>query len=181
MMPGELLNSSETLCSLPKKRKLSQERKELESTNRESNVNKESPNSLPHCSSNKLTTEEVNGCVRDVGSDESASMNDNTNEKSGSENSPSRGHTSYKDLSLIGDGAYGTVYKAKDYTNGEFVALKKVRVPITEDGLPISTLREIATLKQLERFENPYIVRTKTVAAILYCVTHLLNRLKQLI
>lgn len=67
-------------------------------------------------------------------------------------------HASYEDLSLIGNGAYGTVYKAKDRNSGQIVALKKVRVPLTEDGLPMSTLREIATLKQLERFEHPHIV-----------------------
>ncbi|CAK9819506.1 Cyclin-dependent kinase 6 [Anthophora quadrimaculata] len=65
----------------------------------------------------------------------------------------------YQELSLIGNGAYGTVYKAKDLNTGQVVALKKVRVPLTEDGLPSSTLREIATLKQLERFEHPHIVR----------------------
>lgn len=65
----------------------------------------------------------------------------------------------YEDLLLIGNGAYGTVYKATDVTNGNIVALKKVRVPITEDGLPTSTLREIATLKQLQRFGHPHIVR----------------------
>ncbi|XP_076180207.1 cyclin-dependent kinase 4 isoform X2 [Ptiloglossa arizonensis] len=63
----------------------------------------------------------------------------------------------YQELSLIGNGAYGTVYKAKDLNTGQVVALKKVRVPLTEDGLPTSTLREIATLKQLERFEHPHI------------------------
>ncbi|XP_014474461.1 PREDICTED: cyclin-dependent kinase 4 isoform X2 [Dinoponera quadriceps] len=68
-------------------------------------------------------------------------------------------HASYEELSLIGNGAYGTVYKAKDKASGQIVALKKVRVPLTEDGLPMSTLREIATLKQLERFEHPHIVR----------------------
>ncbi|XP_043686330.1 cyclin-dependent kinase 4-like isoform X1 [Vespula pensylvanica] len=68
-------------------------------------------------------------------------------------------HASYEELSYIGNGAYGTVYKAKDLTSGQVVALKKVRVPLTEDGLPTSTLREIATLKQLERFEHPHIVR----------------------
>ncbi|XP_043480793.1 cyclin-dependent kinase 4-like [Leptopilina heterotoma] len=68
-------------------------------------------------------------------------------------------HAFYQELSLIGNGAYGTVYKAKDLTSGQVVALKKVRVPLTEDGLPTSTLREIATLKQLERFEHPHIVR----------------------
>ncbi|XP_015609371.1 cyclin-dependent kinase 4 [Cephus cinctus] len=68
-------------------------------------------------------------------------------------------HALYQELSLIGNGAYGTVYKAKDLTSGQVVALKKVRVPLTEDGLPTSTLREIAALKQLERFEHPHIVR----------------------
>ncbi|XP_034940280.1 cyclin-dependent kinase 4 [Chelonus insularis] len=68
-------------------------------------------------------------------------------------------HAHYQELTLIGDGAYGTVYKAKDSSSGQVVALKKVRVPLTEDGLPTSTLREIAGLKQLERFEHPNIVR----------------------
>ncbi|XP_012261764.2 cyclin-dependent kinase 4 [Athalia rosae] len=68
-------------------------------------------------------------------------------------------HAHYQELSLIGNGAYGTVYKAKDITSGQVVALKKVRVPITDEGLPTSTLREIAALKQLERFEHPHIVR----------------------
>ncbi|XP_072744828.1 cyclin-dependent kinase 4 [Anoplolepis gracilipes] len=70
-----------------------------------------------------------------------------------------REHASYEDLSLIGNGAYGTVYKAKDKASGQIVALKKVRVPLTDDGLPMSTLREIAALKSLERYEHPNIVR----------------------
>jgi len=69
-----------------------------------------------------------------------------------------REHASYEDLSLIGNGAYGTVYKAKDKSSGQIVALKKVRVPLTDDGLPMSTLREIAALKSLERYEHPNIV-----------------------
>ncbi|XP_046471723.1 cyclin-dependent kinase 4 [Neodiprion pinetum] len=67
--------------------------------------------------------------------------------------------THYQELSLIGNGAYGTVYKAKDPASGQVVALKKVRVPITDDGLPTSTLREIAALKQLDQFEHPHIVK----------------------
>lgn len=66
--------------------------------------------------------------------------------------------SSYEDLFLIGNGAYGTVYRAKDKTSGQIVALKKVRVPLTADGLPTSTLREIATLKSLDQFEHPHIV-----------------------
>nr|CAD7453300.1 unnamed protein product [Timema tahoe] len=57
-------------------------------------------------------------------------------------------------------GAYGTVYKAKDLSNnGMIVALKKVRVPLTDDGVPMSTLREISLLKQLDTYEHPNIVR----------------------
>ncbi len=57
-------------------------------------------------------------------------------------------------------GAYGTVYKARDTANDEqVVALKKVRVPLTEEGVPMSTLREISLLKQLQKYEHPNIVR----------------------
>uniref|UniRef100_T1JAR4 cyclin-dependent kinase n=1 Tax=Strigamia maritima TaxID=126957 RepID=T1JAR4_STRMM len=66
----------------------------------------------------------------------------------------------YEEVALIGTGAYGTVYKARDMKNeGSFVALKKVRVSLTEDGVPMSTLREIALLKQIESYEHPNIVR----------------------
>lgn len=57
-------------------------------------------------------------------------------------------------------GAYGTVFKARDLSNnGHVVALKKVRVPLADDGVPMSTLREIALLRQLDQYEHPYIVR----------------------
>lgn len=61
---------------------------------------------------------------------------------------------------LITLGAYGTVYKARDLSNeGNIVALKKVRVALTEDGVPMSTLREIALLKQLDAFQHPNVVK----------------------
>ena len=57
-------------------------------------------------------------------------------------------------------GAYGTVFKARDLRNeGQMVALKKIRVRLSDDGVPMSTLREIATLRQLEKSEHPNIVR----------------------
>jgi serine/threonine protein kinase len=57
-------------------------------------------------------------------------------------------------------GAYGTVFKARDINNPtRFVALKKVRIPIAEDGIPVSILREISLVKQLDRFQHPNIVR----------------------
>lgn len=73
---------------------------------------------------------------------------------------PFRNHDNYEELSTIGVGSYGTVFKARDRSNpNNIVALKKVRVPFTEDGVPFSTLREIALLKQLDQYEHPNIVR----------------------
>lgn len=66
----------------------------------------------------------------------------------------------YDGLNFIATGAYGTVYKARDLLNdGQTVALKKVRIPLSEEGVPMNTIREIGLLKQLESFEHPNIVR----------------------
>lgn len=66
----------------------------------------------------------------------------------------------YEPVAEIGEGAYGKVYKARDLKNeGRFVALKKVRVQTEEEGMPLSTIREVAVLRQLEAFEHPNVVR----------------------
>lgn len=62
-------------------------------------------------------------------------------------------------LSLSFPGAYGTVYRARDKSTDEIVALKKMRFSLTEDGVPMAILREISLLKQLEKFDHPNIVR----------------------
>jgi len=57
-------------------------------------------------------------------------------------------------------GAYGTVYKATDLNDPtREVALKKVRIPISEDGIPVSILREISLVRQVDRFQHPNIIR----------------------
>ena len=48
----------------------------------------------------------------------------------------------------IGEGTYGQVYKARD-TSGEWVALKKLRLDDNGEGVPVTTLREVALLKEL--------------------------------
>ncbi|XP_064408497.1 cyclin-dependent kinase 4 isoform X4 [Latimeria chalumnae] len=73
--------------------------------------------------------------------------------------------TLYEPVAKIGGGAYGTVYKARDLQSGKFVALKSVKVHTTEEGLPLSTVREVALLKRLEHFDHPNIVRLMDVCA----------------
>jgi len=72
---------------------------------------------------------------------------------------PLRDPSHYEELSVIGNGAYGTVYRARDKTTDTIVALKKMRFSLTEDGVPMAILREISLLKQLEKFDHPNIVR----------------------
>ncbi|XP_054716977.1 cyclin-dependent kinase 12-like [Uloborus diversus] len=49
----------------------------------------------------------------------------------------------------IGEGTYGQVYKAKDKDTGQLVALKKVRLENEKEGFPITAVREIKILRQL--------------------------------
>ena len=67
----------------------------------------------------------------------------------------------YEELAIIGRGAYGTVFKARDIENDRMVALKRVRIINNSDekGVPVSTLREITLLKQLDNMSHPNIVR----------------------
>nr|XP_040220743.2 cyclin-dependent kinase 12 isoform X2 [Anopheles coluzzii] len=52
-------------------------------------------------------------------------------------------------LEQIGEGTYGQVYKAKDQQTNELVALKKVRLEHEKEGFPITAVREIKILRQL--------------------------------
>jgi len=60
----------------------------------------------------------------------------------------------------VGEGTYGVVYKAKDKQTGEFVALKRIRLEIEDEGIPSTTLREISVLRQLK---HPNIVELNDV------------------
>ena len=42
------------------------------------------------------------------------------------------------------------VYKAKDVTTGEVVALKKIRLEAEDEGVPSTAIREISLLKELK-------------------------------
>lgn len=46
----------------------------------------------------------------------------------------------------LGEGTYGIVYKAVDKTSHEVVALKKIRLEHTDEGIPSTAIREISLL-----------------------------------
>jgi len=57
---------------------------------------------------------------------------------------------SYKKMYRIGQGTYGTVYRARDKASGKEVALKRVILHHEQaDGFPITSVREINILKKL--------------------------------
>lgn len=52
--------------------------------------------------------------------------------------------------SLLGEGTYGKVFKAKSIRTGELVAMKQMKIEGSEDGMPSTALREIALLKDFQ-------------------------------
>ncbi|XP_002163199.2 cyclin-dependent kinase 13 [Hydra vulgaris] len=63
-------------------------------------------------------------------------------------------------ITIVGEGTYGQVFKAKDKLTGEMVALKKVRLDKEKEGFPITAVREIKILRQLS---HPSIVNLKEI------------------
>ncbi|KAK9237922.1 kinase-like domain-containing protein [Lipomyces kononenkoae] len=66
----------------------------------------------------------------------------------------------YERLNHIEEGAYGVVFRGRDMSTGEIVALKKLKVDKDQHGFPITSLREIETLMALD---HPNIVHLKEI------------------
>jgi len=62
----------------------------------------------------------------------------------------------YRIIEQVGEGTYGQVYKASDDKTNTLVALKKVRLENEKEGFPITAVREIKILRQLD---HPNIVK----------------------
>jgi cell division cycle 2-like len=63
-------------------------------------------------------------------------------------------------LNKIDEGAYGVVYRARDKTNNEIVAIKKLKLEKEKEPSPITALRELSTLISLK---HPNIIEVKEV------------------
>uniref|UniRef100_H3BBE7 Cyclin-dependent kinase 12 n=1 Tax=Latimeria chalumnae TaxID=7897 RepID=H3BBE7_LATCH len=63
-------------------------------------------------------------------------------------------------IGITGEGTYGQVYKARDKDTGALVALKKVRLDNEKEGFPITAIREIKILRQLN---HPSVVNMKEI------------------
>lgn len=50
----------------------------------------------------------------------------------------------------VGEGTYGTVYKAMVQSTRELVALKKIKLEAEDEGVPSTAIREISLLKELD-------------------------------
>ncbi|CAF1472211.1 unnamed protein product [Rotaria sordida] len=64
---------------------------------------------------------------------------------------------------IIGQGAYGCVFKSRNVTTNETVAIKKMTILRTGDGLPTSVIREGALLKRVGKVDNDNLIKLKEV------------------
>ena len=67
----------------------------------------------------------------------------------------------YEKLNMIGEGTYGTVYRARDKEDGGIVALKKIRPIKEKSGFPLTSIREISLLQHIH---HPHIIPLKCIA-----------------
>lgn len=61
-----------------------------------------------------------------------------------------RSVTEFEKLNRVGEGTYGIVYRARDTKSNKSVALKKMRLETQKDGIPVTGLREINILLNLQ-------------------------------
>jgi cyclin-dependent kinase-like len=64
----------------------------------------------------------------------------------------------YEIIGIVGEGAYGVVYKAKCKESGDFVAIKKFKEPEEDEIAKKTIVREV---KMLRLLKNKYIVLLK--------------------
>ena len=63
---------------------------------------------------------------------------------------PPKATEPFEFLGLVGQGAYGKVFKARERATGALVALKKIKSEHAQDGFPVTGLREVKLLQSLK-------------------------------
>ena len=63
---------------------------------------------------------------------------------------PPKSTEPFEFLGLVGHGAYGKVFKARERATGALVALKKIKSEHAQDGFPVTGLREVKLLQSLK-------------------------------
>ncbi|CAI7678579.1 unnamed protein product [Penicillium pancosmium] len=67
----------------------------------------------------------------------------------------------YQRIEKLGEGTYGVVYKARELNHpNRIVALKKIRLEDTDEGVPSTAIREISLLKEMQ---DPSVVRLHNI------------------
>ncbi len=65
----------------------------------------------------------------------------------------------YRKGNFIGDGTYGVVHEGIDPSTGKKVAIKRIKQDSYTAGFTRNTLREVATLMELNMTAQPHIVQ----------------------
>ncbi|KAH7692433.1 [RNA-polymerase]-subunit kinase protein [Dioscorea alata] len=73
----------------------------------------------------------------------------------------------YEKVEKIGEGTYGVVYKARDRSKNELIALKRIRLEQDDEGVPSTAIREISLLKEMQ---HKNIVR---LLDVVHCEKHI--------
>jgi len=85
----------------------------------------------------------------------SSSNNHNSNSNSNSQSQPKGSsnsnnviRNSYAKLQKVGEGTYASVFLAKHLPTGKKVAIKKIKVVSSKDGMDVTAIREVKFLRE---------------------------------
>lgn len=68
----------------------------------------------------------------------------------------------YQIVERLGEGTYGTVYKAVSKETGDVFALKKIRILYEDEGVPGTAIREVSLLKECD---HPNVIKLHEVCS----------------
>ncbi|CAF0900422.1 unnamed protein product [Didymodactylos carnosus] len=69
----------------------------------------------------------------------------------------------YAILEILGEGAFGCVHKARHRETNEYVAMKKVHMKKTREGIPTAILREAAFLTKMNKSAHQNLIKLKEI------------------